>query len=329
MPELYSELVKDPIPLDSGSVSGWKNIPIRQSDEPLVPLGRFSEYPDIATDAIYFGERSSSPYPTASVEGGLITHFVRESVANSLLKAQSLLPEGKVLVTFDAYRTLAVQQSLYEAYYNGLRQEHPQWSHEELSTETQKYVSLPSSDPDRPSPHNTGGSVDVAIISVPPNLADKLGDGANALSLDEYDQICQQATMLQFGTCFDHGGPEAALTYYERLAATRHLTKDEQEALFNRRLLFRVMTESGLQPYGDEWWHFNAPESQMGARTSGREVATFGAAQLTDDHLHHEYLRIQNHVNQLLSYLEGNRPTNPLTTAIGRAAILVPPRRSH
>ena len=43
-----------------GTVSGWKELPIIECGEPLVALGAFSSYPEIATDAIYAGERTSS-----------------------------------------------------------------------------------------------------------------------------------------------------------------------------------------------------------------------------------------------------------------------------
>ena len=48
---------------DLGSVEGWKHLPIIECGERLVPLGAFSNYPQIATDSIYAGERHSSPYP--------------------------------------------------------------------------------------------------------------------------------------------------------------------------------------------------------------------------------------------------------------------------
>ena len=39
-----------PIPLELLSVEGWKDIPIVENNEPLVPLGSCSSYSDIFTN---------------------------------------------------------------------------------------------------------------------------------------------------------------------------------------------------------------------------------------------------------------------------------------
>src|SRR3989344_1057836 len=173
-PTVERSLLEQPIPLELPQVSGWKEIPIKECREPLVPLGSFSEYRDIFTDSIYFGERFDSPYIEPSLEGGLCTIFARKSVAEQLRKAQKLLPQGMYLVVFDAYRTLQVQQSLFDGYFQDLRQLQPEWSNDQLLAETQKYVSLPSTDPNKPSPHNTGGSVDLTIFQLPSEIDQKV-----------------------------------------------------------------------------------------------------------------------------------------------------------
>lgn len=49
--EIYAELTKEPIPLDAGEVGGWKEVPLIPSDEPVIPLGLFSEHSHILTDS--------------------------------------------------------------------------------------------------------------------------------------------------------------------------------------------------------------------------------------------------------------------------------------
>ncbi len=100
MSELYSELTKNPIPIDSGAVTGWKEVPVRSSDEPLVPLGLESDHEEIFTDSIYAGERISSPYGYGELDGSLLTHFTRQTVAEALVHAQDLLPptNGETMV---------------------------------------------------------------------------------------------------------------------------------------------------------------------------------------------------------------------------------------
>lgn len=85
-----------------GSVDGWKQLPISECGERLVPLGAFSNYPQIATDSIYAGERNSSPYPCEQLRSSMLAVFVREGVAERLAKATELLPSGHMLLVWDA-----------------------------------------------------------------------------------------------------------------------------------------------------------------------------------------------------------------------------------
>lgn len=275
------------IPLDAGQVGDWKTIPIvtQAYADPLVPLGPLSPEADsLTTSSIYFGEHSNSPYAKAEnkLAGSLLTLFARRSTARRLLVAENLLPAGHHLIVFDAYRPYEVQKSLYDFYKRKLEEKHPELDNETLERETQKYVSLPSTDPTKPSPHNTGGVVDVAII----------GPDGN---------------MLDFGTPFDHGGEKSALAYYEaKIAAGEDLPEGDMRARDNRRLLFWVMTKAGFQPYFAEWWHFNAPESQMGAATAGFNFASFGATELDEANRAHENARRKIHQE---SQTGGNWPT--------------------
>jgi zinc D-Ala-D-Ala dipeptidase len=318
-PQAYLE-----IPLNAGQVLGWKDIPIRDGDhpDPLVPLGPLSEEAGIlTTSSIYFGEHSNSPYgeETNKLEGSLLTLFARQSVARRLLAAERLLPTGHHLLVLDAYRPYRVQKSLYDFYKRKLKRKHPDMDNETLERETQKYVSLPSSDPARPSPHSTGGAVDVAIVKLDEVHEKELYQIRSRLADDNLD-IAGQAglemrlsaimrrhgKMLDFGTAFDHGGEKSALAYYEAKIATGEvLTDNDRRACNNRRLLFKVMTQAGFQPYFAEWWHFNAPESQMGAATAGFDYAIFGAASLNEGNRAHESMRLKVHQEALRLQREG------------------------
>ncbi len=222
------------------------------------------------------------------------------------MKAEQLLPADHHLLVFDAYRPYQVQQSLYDFYKQQLKHTHPEMDNEALDAETQNYVSLPSMDPARPAPHNTGGAVDVAIVKLRPpheaellhirtRLANKELDAAKRIGLElRLSAIMRRhGKMLDFGTAFDHGGERSALAYYEaKLASGKTLAEREMVACHNRRLLFHVMTQAGFQPYFAEWWHFNAPESQMGAAAAGLTVATMGATSLDASNRAHEQTRL-------------------------------------
>lgn len=297
----------DSIPLDAGKVDGWKTIAIQEASEPLVPIGAYStEATAILTSSVYYGEHDNSPYiDTNRLEGSLLSVFVRKKVAKRLLEAQQLLPQGYRLIVFDGYRPLQVQDSLFRFYRDQLQRQRPNMNQDELDVETQKYVSIPSTDPTRPSPHNTGGSVDLAIIKLPLEQSAILDDIDHRLAdehLDIEDRIIleiqksaivrRHAEMLDFGTAFDHGGERAAIAYFEKqLISGTALSPAEIKARDNRHLLYKVMTRVGMQAYEAEWWHFNAPESQMGAAAAGSVEATYGAATFSMRNIAHEKLR--------------------------------------
>lgn len=297
------------IPLDAGQVKGWKGIPIQENHHDLlVPLGPLSSEADIVTtSSIYFGEHTNSPYADNlnTLEGSLLTLFARRSVARRLVTAEKLLPYGHHLLVFDAYRPYQVQKSLYDFYKQKLANKHPEMDDEMLEAETQNYVSLPSTDPARPSPHNTGGAVDVAIVKLDRGYEQELlrirrqlatASGAKRVGLEmRLSAIMRRhGKMLNFGTAFDHGGEKSALAYYEsKIATGENLTDKDKRACNHRRLLFSVMTQTGFQPYFAEWWHFNAPETQMGAASAGRKSAAFGPASLDEINIAHESERLK------------------------------------
>jgi len=319
--ELSADSLLQPIPVELPSVAGWKEVPLKEGDEKLQPFGPFSENSDIFTSSIYYGEHENSPYTTSEnqLDGSLIVMFARQEVVASVRHAQQLLPEGHHLIVLDSYRTLQVQQALYDHYLDGLKVKHPDWDVDALSAETQKYVSLPSAVPTRPSPHNTGGSVDLAIYRLPsgidgrvkeiddrldqlsgqlpknPTLTQEATDPAMResyqIEMEKIGLIRQHAEFLNFGTQFDHGGSEAAVNYFEKLDQVRPLTEDEAEARDSRRMLYNAMVQAGMQPYEDEWWHYNSPKSQMGAKVAGLNEAEYGGVDLTEDNLSHERMR--------------------------------------
>lgn len=295
-----------PIPVELPTVEGWKDVEIREVfSDGLAPLGPWSpEFSDIFTNSIYSGERVDSPYRGDDhLDGALRSVFARKSVASRLKQAQCYLPPNMRLIVYDAYRPLTVQDSLYQKYFGDLGHIHPDWTQEQLTAETQKYVSQPSDDKTKPSPHNTGGAVDLAIVRIPDDTLAELQEteahiaetgiygGIMDSTFKRVRTLSRASQLLNFGTPFDHGGPESALSYFESLGRT--LTEDELEARDNRRLLYNLMSRVGMESYADEWWHYNAPETQMGAKTAGLEYAVFGGVALSPSNLNFER-RIKN-----------------------------------
>lgn len=208
-------LLKDPL--------GWKRVKISECREKLVPLSTLD--PD---HLVIEPKYHLQGHPEAMAEC-----YARETVASLLIKAAKALPPRWKIVVFDAWRPLKLQQALFENYKAHLRAKFAAASEDWLNQEAQKYVSLPSLDPTCPSPHVSGGAVDLSL---------KDAQGHN----------------LDMGTEFDVFDEKSHTRYFEvKLQRDGFLTPQELVWLKNRRILFHVLTRVGFTNYPEEWWHFD------------------------------------------------------------------------
>lgn len=217
----------------------WKEVPIIASKEPLISL----------PSAI------SSPYYSKVMNlGGGNTIYLRESVLTSLNEARDkLLSLGYDLQVYDGWRSVELQEELFWFYMKKFTIElFPEIKHlfekairisqikncfYELPIMKQKlvkkanceYVSWPSKDPMVPSPHSTGGAVDVWLYK----------DGK----------------ALDFGVPFDWMEDSAGAFYH--LKKNRKRFPNDSEVCRNRTLLTLSMESVGFSCYPSEFWHFN------------------------------------------------------------------------
>ncbi|WP_245590552.1 M15 family metallopeptidase [Aneurinibacillus terranovensis] len=190
------------------------DIPICEIGEPLVSVSNLSS--KIKTFPYYYQQNIPNALPDC---------YVRQGVAERLVKAANLLPADYWLVVLDGWRPYQVQQALYQMFKQELMAKGLQG--EVLYAELAKFVARPSKNPDAPSPHITGGAVDLTIAN---------NEG-----------------WLEMGTDFDELSEAAHTSWFE----TKHLLDDlEQRAREHRRLLTRVMSEAGFVNYEKEWWHY-------------------------------------------------------------------------
>lgn len=218
---------------NTGCVDGWNDPAadgfsyIQETNEPLVKISSIDE-----------NILSMPAYHVADYQIEL-----RETVAYMLSHARDLLPAGTQLVLLDGWRSYKTQNDLYQA------ELAVRAGDENLSSEIQKYVSMPvNADSLTPAPHTTGGAVDVALAV----------DGR----------------LVDFGSGFDQMDQTSALTYFE----TNHTNAVARD---NRRLLYYAMITVGFEPYEHEWWHYNFG-NQMAVtsryyRTSEKHSAIYGA----------------------------------------------------
>lgn len=164
-------------------------------------------------------------YEKACREGAISTAFLRKEVADRLLQASKNLPRGYRLKIFDAWRPYAVQKSLYDEYFNRLKEENPTLAEEELHKKARTFVSFPDKTEKASYVHSSGGAVDLTIVD------------ENGVELD-------------MGTPFDDFSAQSLTSALEK-------TDGEEMAKGNRRLLYGAMIKAGFTNYPSEWWHYD------------------------------------------------------------------------
>nr|WP_192034396.1 M15 family metallopeptidase [Halomonas sp. YLGW01] len=215
-------------------------IPIRECDESLMPLG-------LAPLPI----KVFPVYAKQGVPGAIDECYVKETTYRRLLEVARALPDGMGLVVLDGWRPWRVQQYLFDTLYESLRAHRSELSEAELTTRTREFVSVPSRSQQAPSPHLTGGAVDVTLCDA---------DGI----------------LLDMGTLFDEAVRESHTDALECLEAP---TERQLAARDNRRLLYNAMIAQGFTNLPSEWWHYDLGD-QLWAYHRGQAAACYGPAEL-------------------------------------------------
>lgn len=191
---------------------------VGRSREPMVLVAsRSTSAPKVIDINAYY--RVAVPYsqPRSKARAGVVWRLHR---------AARNLPAGFGIAVFGAHRSLAAQQARYDA---------------AVAAGVDGYVAAPSIGPLDPSPHLTGGALDVTLTYQ--GLALALGTG-----LDEFTDAAHLRA-------FERGGLDASDTRIRDL----------------RRLLFWSMQAQGFVAHRQMWWHFEHGTTAWAAET-GRPV---------------------------------------------------------
>lgn len=204
-----------------------------RASEPLVDIRAIG----IAGENYYARTDGNNPPYNAPVTGSIIGLYVREGVANQLLRVnEALAAIGVELFVWDAYRPVACQEGLWDFFFRRERAKHPGLGPQDIAFRVRRFVSDPTrfkaTDPTTWPAHCTGGSVDLT-------LREK-----------------ESGRILLMGTSFDEMSPESATAYFEQ---PLFLSGDPQfmQIVRHRRLLYWVMKQAGFTNYGTEYWHYD------------------------------------------------------------------------
>lgn len=215
----------------------WRTRPIQDNGEKLVKVPKEISLP------YYHQEMNLIPDPTL---------YLREGVLDRVLKAHNdLIWLGLEIMVYDGWRSVELQENLFWFYMKAFTAERfhlkdafhnlegpaikqffeslPSDKQTVMIDTNRTYVSWPSKDPQKPSPHATGGAVDVWLHK----------DGKP----------------VNLGVPFDWM-EESAGTFYH-LKWRRKRFSGDKTVCKNREYLILAMTNAGFSCYGPEFWHFN------------------------------------------------------------------------
>ena len=213
------------------STTAWQIVPIVECGEPLQR---------VASENRLF---AAPIYRSLGYDGSLDAVYLRAGVTERLRLAARSLPTGLALVVWDGWRPVELQARLYDDY-RAMIMRDSSLRGRELEERVGKFVSVPSTDPTRPSPHLTGGAVDVT-------LSDDRGDP------------------LEMGSEFDELTDRSHMDYYEDGRGEEELAVRDR-----RRRLLTVMSGAGFTNFPSEWWHFDYG-NQFWAHQTG-SIAIYG-----------------------------------------------------
>jgi len=214
-----SSLLTSPIPYES--LNGWDTVPIEGRGEQLIPINKCGSERIVCNGDCY----------------------ARESVVKKLIDAASLLPSDCQLFVIDAYRPYVRQKVYFERYYSFLKEKYLGVNEEELKLLASQKVALPSESVKNPSPHSTGGAIDVTILQ----KNEKIDMGWKGA----YSEIDETA-------------------YFEKKIFQNDYTFDNfrnlRRIVENRRLLYNTMTSVGFAGNPFEYWHYSYGDQRWGLK---------------------------------------------------------------
>jgi len=189
-------------------------IPIIDNQEPMVDLTQ-------QKDVIYG--------PSPEIPNNTDYTKLRKTVYEKLIQAQKLLPKDLHFCLYEGYRSLSLQKMLFDNRFQKVKKQHPDWSQNQVFTETTKLVSpvINQDGSKNIPPHSTGGALDVYLLN----------DKGEAIDMGIHPKDWMQDS---------DGGVSA--TASQKISA---------EAQKNRKILSEVLTAVGFVNYPTEYWHWS------------------------------------------------------------------------
>lgn len=249
--------------------NGYNELPIESSHpkfaEPLVNIADYG----IAGQAYYSRPNTATQTPVHGVSAPL---YVRQSIAETLAKVNAALQNPVIkgffggdveLYVEDALRPVALQRRLHDELIPALiHKNNPKMSRSEVARRVKDIIALPSTDPAKPSPHATGGALDIILRYK--QTSNNYAEGSD-VPMGHFD-----------GETSERINPD----YFEK---TEPRSNEDRLAQRNRRAYYAIMTgaafgiDTGFICNPTEWWHWGRGD-QLSEKIRGGSSAYYSLA---------------------------------------------------
>jgi zinc D-Ala-D-Ala dipeptidase len=226
----------------------YQRIPIAESHDPLVVIPSA-----LARCEPHAYAKLGAPYGDDS------PFALRQGVIERLRQAQDCLQQfqlGWRLQIFDAYRPVAVQQFMVDYTFAQVLHDRG-WPADQITPvqradalqQVHQFWAIPNLNPLTPTPHSTGGAVDLTLIDA-------------------------SGQPVDMGGAIDELSPRSHPEHYVGLA-------DELAQLYDRhrQLLNYCMTQAGFERHYHEWWHFSYGDQLWAWLRNRRDLGAGAIAQ--------------------------------------------------
>lgn len=186
--------------------TAWEKITIRETNEPLIEIKETSR---IKIDLITKQYQQS--------------FYVRQTIAEKILKISELLPKGINLVLIEGYRNMKTQQDCWNKIFNSIKEKNQHWDEDQINQQVGLFVAKPSPLAN----HHCGGAVDVTLAYA-------------------------NGTLLDMGTPYPTESISA--DYFKKFKMFSEEISWEQNK--NRQILRTAMETEDFVWYPNEWWHY-------------------------------------------------------------------------
>ncbi len=249
---------------------GFRELPIDTThpkfNEPVVDIADYG----LAGQAYYSRPNAATEVPVPGVPTSL---YLRKSIAEMLAKINASLKNQAVTKFFggevelyiqDALRSVKLQAQLHDELIPALlRKNHPEMTDSELAERIKDIIGVPSVDPKKPSPHATGGAVDVV------------------LRFKQSTPGYVPGSRVPIGHVDGETSARIAPDYFEQ---NEPQSDDDRLAQRNRRAFYAIMTgaaigfDTGLVVNPTEWWHWGCGD-QLSEKVRGNDFAYYSLAE--------------------------------------------------